>query len=511
MSAGVADIANALPPVIVGILVAAAFGPGTAGASVAVGLISWPPLAAHASALVQETRAAGFLTAQKAIGSTPRWILNRHLLPAVAGPVARHAVLRLPGIALALASLGFLGLGAQPPAPEWGLLLDESRAYLERAPGRPSPRRQPSRCSPASLCPCPPSPHPAARAQGRRRSRDHAPQPLLSVRDLRMTLPDGVRHITPVRGLSFDVHEGEVLAVVGESGAGKSLTAHAVLGMAPYGAQLTGSVRLRGQELLGAPRSVYAGLWGRHLALGPQDALAVLSPVHTVGDQLAAAIRSVRGLGRKTARAEAAAALDGVGIADAARRAKAYPHEFSGGMRQRVVIAMAMVNDPELIVADEPTTALDPAVQEQVLGVLASLREATGAAMLLVTHDLGIVAGHADRTLVMYAGRHSESGPVEWLLTRPRAPYTAGLLASLPPDEPTADRRLPAIGGTPPSPSELSAGCAFAPRCPLAQERCRTDEPEPQPVGPAGHLVSCHRWEAVPASARDLFPVGGMA
>ncbi|MFH8929994.1 ABC transporter ATP-binding protein [Streptomyces pristinaespiralis] len=338
---------------------------------------------------------------------------------------------------------------------------------------------------------------------------------LLSVRDLRVGFPAGGREaeVAAARGLSFDVGEGEALALVGESGAGKSLTARVLLGMAPHGAATSGSVRLRDQELLGAPRSSYARLWGRRIALVPQDALSVLSPVHTVGDQLAAAVRSVSGLGRRQARAAAVAALDRVGIADAAGRASAYPHEFSGGMRQRVVIAMATVNEPELVVADEPTTALDPAVQEQVLGVLASLRETTGAALVLVTHDLGAVARHADRILVMYAGSPMESGTAEQVLTRPRNPYTAGLLASLPPDRPVADRRLPSIGGAPPSSSELSrlAGCVFAPRCPLAGEPCRTHEPEPVATDDAGHLVSCHRWTDVPASARDLFPLNGAA
>ncbi|MGW7054672.1 ABC transporter ATP-binding protein [Streptomyces sp. NPDC054887] len=335
---------------------------------------------------------------------------------------------------------------------------------------------------------------------------------LLSVRDLRVEFPAAGRDVAAVRGVSFDVREGELLAVAGESGAGKSLTAAAVLGMAPHAARVTGSVRLRERELLGVSRSAYAGLWGRSLSLVPQDALSVLSPVHTVGHQLAAAVRSVRGLGRTPARAAAVAALERVGIADAERRADAYPHEFSGGMRQRAVIAMATVNEPELVVADEPTTALDPVVREQILGVLSTLRETTGTAVLLVTHDLATVAGYADRLLVMYAGRVAESGPAARLLTSPRAPYTAGLLASLPPGEPSADRRLPSIGGASPTPSDLAGltGCAFAPRCPLAEERCRADEPEPVAVpGEEGREVACHRWPDVPARARDLFAATG--
>lgn len=326
----------------------------------------------------------------------------------------------------------------------------------------------------------------------------HDTSTLLCVRDLRITLPSGTR---AVRGLSFDIRGGEVLALVGESGAGKSLTARAVLGMLPRGTRLLGQVRLRETELAGAPRSVYAGLWGRRIGYVPQDALSVLSPVHTVGAQLAAAVRSVSGASRRVARERAVEALDRVGIADADRRARAYPHEFSGGMRQRVAIAMATVNEPELLVADEPTTALDPTVQQQVLNVLAEQREATGAALLLITHDLGIVANRADRVLVMYAGRHTESGPVERVFSRPRAPYTAGLLASLPPEEPAVGRRLPAIGGAPPT--DVLPGCAFAPRCPLADKHCRSEEPSPQGTG--GHLVSCHRSAELPFPAHDLF------
>ncbi|MEV3989867.1 ABC transporter ATP-binding protein [Streptomyces sp. NPDC049837] len=330
------------------------------------------------------------------------------------------------------------------------------------------------------------------------------PPPLLSVRDLRVSFGPAERPVEAVRGLSFDVYDGDVLALVGESGAGKSLTARALLGMPPRGAVVSGSVRLRtadgGTEPVGArPQD----LWGRRVALVPQDALSALSPVHPVGDQLAAAVRSVTGMSRKDARTRAAGALERVGIPSA--RSRAYPHELSGGMRQRAVIAMAMVNEPDLVVADEPTTALDPDLREQVLHALTEQREATGAALVLVTHDLDAVRAHADRVLVMYAGGHTESGPVDRVFARPRAPYTAGLLAALTPVE--RGRRLPAIAGTPPTPGALTPGCAFAPRCPLAEDRCRTERPRPQPVdGREGvHEVSCHRWDDVPESAAGLF------
>ncbi|MGW0820834.1 ABC transporter ATP-binding protein [Streptomyces sp. NPDC002845] len=331
---------------------------------------------------------------------------------------------------------------------------------------------------------------------------------LLSVRDLRVAFGA----VEAVRGLSFDVRPREVLALVGESGAGKSLTARAVLGMAPREASVSGSVRLREgavaasyAELVDADRPMLAALRGRRLALVPQDALSALSPVHPVGDQLAAAVRSVAGVSRKEARARAVAALDRVGIADAVRKARAYPHEYSGGMRQRAVIAMATINEPDLVVADEPTTALDADLQEQVLRVLGEQREALGAALVLVTHDLSVVRDHADRVLVMYAGRQVEQGPADEVLARPRAPYTAGLLASLPPEErAVGGRRLPTIPGTPPSPAALPPGCAFAPRCPLAEDRCHREEPQPWANGD-GREVSCHRWDEVPYPAAELF------
>ena len=331
--------------------------------------------------------------------------------------------------------------------------------------------------------------------------------PLLSVRDLRVTLRGRGRSTVPaVRGLSFDVHPGEVVALVGESGAGKSLTARAVLGLAPYGAAVTGSVLLGGRELVGAPPSVLRSVRGRRMSLVPQDALTVLSPVHTVGGQIARAVRSVRGTGRAQTWQRAVDALDRVGIPDAARRAHAYPHEFSGGMRQRAVVAMATVNRPDVVFADEPTTALDPVMQARVLELLCGLREETGTAVVLITHDLGVVGGHADRVVVVYAGRHVESGPVDRVLTDPRAPYTAGLLAALPPRD-AADRRLPAIAGAPPSPGSLPGGCSFAPRCPLAEARCRADEPAPVVAGEPGRLVSCHRWRDLPDPGSSLFAV----
>ncbi|MEU6145745.1 ABC transporter ATP-binding protein [Streptomyces sp. NPDC047081] len=330
-------------------------------------------------------------------------------------------------------------------------------------------------------------------------------EPLLSVRDLRIAFAG----IEAVRGLSFDVHPGEVLALVGESGAGKSLTARALLGMVPGGARTGGSVRLRQTpgspplDLLTATPAELRSVRGRRIALVPQDALSALSPVHPVGAQLAAAIRSVTRLPRKEAKARAIAALDRVGIPDAARKARAHPHEYSGGMRQRAVIAMATINEPDILIADEPTTALDEERRDQVLKVLAEQRETLGAALVLVTHDVEAVRRHADRVLVMYAGREVELGPAARLLGRPLAPYTAGLLASLPREDLPRRRRLPTLPGTPPVPTALPPGCAFAPRCPLATEFCHREMPEPWTT--EGRRVSCHRWDEVPRLAAELF------
>ncbi|WP_158849600.1 ABC transporter ATP-binding protein [Saccharothrix deserti] len=325
---------------------------------------------------------------------------------------------------------------------------------------------------------------------------------LLEVRGLRITATRP-HEVDLVRDVSFEVAAGEMLAVVGESGAGKSITARAVLGLLPAGMRVSGSVRFDGEELVGASDAVYRKLWGHRMAFVPQDALSVLSPVHTVGDQLALAVRSVRGVGRKAALERAVAALDRVGIPDAARRARAYPHEFSGGMRQRAVIAMATVNDPDLVVADEPTTALDPTVQARILDLLDTLRERAGMAVVLVTHDLAVAAVHADRVLVMYAGRHVESGPVHRVLRNPRAPYTAGLLASLPPRH-AESRYLPAMPGAPVTTGSPPAGCAFALRCPAATDHCTRHEPEPA-EWQDGHWASCHRLAELPRRTTDLF------
>ncbi|MEV0632368.1 ABC transporter ATP-binding protein [Nonomuraea wenchangensis] len=323
-------------------------------------------------------------------------------------------------------------------------------------------------------------------------------RPVLEVTDLGVTFGG----VPAVRGLGYTVRPGEVLAVVGESGSGKSVAAAAVMGLLPRGARVTGSVRLHGRELIGAPARELDALRGRTISMVFQDPLSALTPVYRVGDQIAEAVRVHQRVSRENAQVKAVELLELVGIPRPAERALAFPHEFSGGMRQRVMIAMAIANDPDVIICDEPTTALDVTVQAQVLEVLKTAQRETGAAIIMITHDLGVVAGFADRVLVMYAGRPVEVGGVDDVYYRPRMPYTVGLLGSVP----RLDRhggRLTPIEGSPPSPGALPPGCPFAPRCPLRVAACDESEPPLYEVG-EGHRAACIRWEEVrPADAAD--------
>jgi peptide/nickel transport system ATP-binding protein len=329
---------------------------------------------------------------------------------------------------------------------------------------------------------------------------------VLSVDDLTVSFPSEQGRVTAVRGLNYQVSAGEVLGIVGESGSGKSVSSMAVMGLLPPQAKITGSIRFQGRELLGRSDGELSQIRGRRISMIFQDPLSALTPVYTVGDQVAEALLVHGAQSRRAAGARAIELLDLVGIPDARRRAQAFPHEFSGGMRQRVVIAMAIANDPDLIIADEPTTALDVTVQAQVLAVLATAREVTGAGIVLITHDLGVVAGFADRVQVMHAGRTVETGPVDEIFYHPRMPYTRGLLASIPRVDTGPRQPLVPIEGQPPSLVSLGPGCPFAPRCPLVIERCLTTEPDLLPVSDT-HQCACHRSDAAPPAP----PVSGDA
>jgi peptide/nickel transport system ATP-binding protein len=317
---------------------------------------------------------------------------------------------------------------------------------------------------------------------------------VLDVEDLNVRFPtdDGVVHA--VRGVSFSLRPGEVLGIVGESGSGKSVTSLAVMGLLPTSAQITGSVRFRGRELLGLGDAQMSAVRGKSVAMVFQDPMTSLDPVYRIGNQIAETVRQHdKSLSRAAAKARAVDLLKLVGIPNAADRVRSYPHEFSGGMRQRVVIAIAIANQPEIIIADEPTTALDVTVQAQVLEVLKTAQDETGAATVLITHDLGVVAGMVDRVLVMYAGRAVEKGTVDDVFYRPRMPYSIGLLGSMPRIDAGDRQRLTPIKGAPPSLINPPPGCPFGPRCPLHYTKCDEREPELQPVDGLNHSAACIR------------------
>ncbi len=345
--------------------------------------------------------------------------------------------------------------------------------------------------------------------------------PLLEVTDLRVSFPSEDGRVNAVRGVNLTVGRGEVLALVGESGSGKSVTSTAVMGLLDESAQISGSVRLHGTELLGRDDDYMSKIRGTQVSMVFQDPLSALTPVYTVGAQIVEALQIHNPkMDRRRAWDRAVELLELVGIPNPEVRARAYPHEFSGGMRQRAVIAIAIANDPNLIIADEPTTALDVTIQAQILDVLRTAQKETGAGVIMITHDLGVVAGMADRVAVMYAGRIVETGDVDDIFYRSRMPYTIGLLGSLPRLDARKDSALATLEGNPPSLLELPRGCPFIPRCPMAQAECAQGEPQlalverdgtdGQEAGSGSQYSACHRRDEIERDQLDyshIYPV----
>ncbi|MCW2495560.1 ABC transporter ATP-binding protein [Jatrophihabitans sp.] len=338
--------------------------------------------------------------------------------------------------------------------------------------------------------------------------------PLLSVDNLSVDFRTADGTVHAVRGVSYEVSAGETLGIVGESGSGKSVTSLAVMGLLAKSAKVTGSARFRGTELIGANDRAMSAIRGRNIAMIFQDPMTSLDPVYKIGVQIAETLRvHDKSISRKAARARAIELLKIVGIPNAEDRVDNYPHEFSGGMRQRVVIAIAMANNPDVIIADEPTTALDVTVQATVLEAIKAAQRETGAALVLITHDLGIIAGMADRVMVMYSGRAVEVGSVDDIFYRPRMPYTVGLLNSLPRLDTDGRERLTPIIGTPPSLLRPPPGCPFAPRCPMHIAACDTAEPDLAAVdGTDPHWAACIRSGELAGKdtgeAGEVFPAG---
>ncbi len=344
----------------------------------------------------------------------------------------------------------------------------------------------------------PPAPAPPDRS---------ASAPILDIAGLTVSFSQLRRRITVIEDLDLSVPHGATVGLVGESGSGKSVTALAIMGLlGEQGRIERGSIRLAGRDLARLDRRAMLGVRGREIAMIFQEPMTSLNPVYTVGFQIAEVLIRHLGLVRRAARSAAVELMAEVGIPAPALRAEDYPHQLSGGMRQRVMIAMAMACRPKLLIADEPTTALDVTIQAQILDLMRRLQRETGAAMLLITHDLGLIAGMADRVAVMYAGRLVEQAPVHTLFAAPRHPYTRLLLRSVPRVR-DKRRRLQAIQGTTPPPSAFPAGCRFHPRCPDAAARCTIEAPVPDLVDvDAGHWVRCWRW-----SETDLASMEGAA
>jgi len=340
---------------------------------------------------------------------------------------------------------------------------------------------------------------------------DEAPpaagETVLEIRDLHVTFKTEDGPVYAVRGVDVDLDAGQVLGIVGESGSGKSVTMLAVLGLLPRTATITGSVKFRGEELIGRKPKELRRLRGAKIAMIFQDPLTALNPVQRVGTQIIEALKVHHGdISDREAVMRAVELLDAVGIPQPGVRVGQYPHEFSGGMRQRAMIAMMIANDPDVLIADEPTTALDVTIQAQILELIKTIQERTRTAVVFITHDLGVIARVADRVQVMYAGRVAELGDVDDIFHRCRHPYTKGLLASLPALSEGGAKRLTPIVGSPPSMLFPPSGCAFHPRCPLARPVCSEQQPPLRAIGSPDQESACHFAEELAASDRDRSP-----
>jgi peptide/nickel transport system ATP-binding protein len=326
---------------------------------------------------------------------------------------------------------------------------------------------------------------------------------LLEVENLGIRLTTSRGPAQAVREVSFSLKRGETLGLVGESGCGKSITALALMGLLPESAVVSGSIRLDGSQLVGLADAEYCKLRGNRISMIFQEPMTALNPMHTIGRQIAEPLRRHKGLSAARARKEAIALLDRVGLPDAARRVDAYPHQFSGGQRQRVTIAIALACQPDLLIADEPTTALDVTIQGQILDLIADLVAERGMAMILISHDLGVIAENVQKMMVMYGGSVVESGPTDAVFSRMGHPYTQGLFRARPRLGAKKGTRLKTIAGTVPELADLPAGCPFADRCPLVENRCRAVLPAAVEVG-GGHLVRCVRTDVSMAGPAEV-------
>ncbi|MFJ9818303.1 dipeptide/oligopeptide/nickel ABC transporter permease/ATP-binding protein [Streptomyces sp. NPDC101151] len=513
------DVVMAFPGIALAAVLVAVFGGGIGVLICAIAFLFTPPVARVVRANVLDQYGEDYVTAERVIGARTPHIVLRHVAVNCAAPVLVFCTVQVAEAIVFEASLSFIGAGVRPPDPSWGSVIADGKNMVLTGgwwatvfPGllilltvlclnilsegvsdawaAPAPREveapkdhlEAPEPGTGEVLPLPGLTDAARRLRARARPRP-APggQPVLAVENLAIGFPDRHRGVDIVAGVSFEVHSGEVLGLVGESGCGKSLTALTVMGLQPKGARVRGQIRFHQRDLLTEPMRVRRRLLGHEMAMVYQDALSSLNPAMTIRAQLKQLVR--RG-GRRTPHE----LMSMVGL-DPDRTLRSYPHELSGGQRQRVLIAMALSRDPALIVADEPTTALDVTVQAQVMELLLRLREELGFALILVSHDLALIADVTDRVVVMYGGQIVETGVTADLVEAPAHHYTRGLLGSVLSLE-SAEQRMTQIKGVVPSPADFPAGCRFADRCPLATEVCHTTAPVL--AGTPTHTTACH-------------------
>jgi len=499
------DTSIAFPGLLLALTVLVMVGPGQTTLILILSAISWMIFARVSHSIVLSLREATFVRAAETVGCSGMRIVFRHLLPNLASALLTVATLEFAAVVLSEASLSYLGFGIQPPKTSWGLMVSDGQQYLDTAwwlvaiPGFAIALTVLSLNLLAGWLRISADPRQRDKqVRELRRSRAKDPgtasvtvedaregEPLLDVQHLRVDF--GVAHA--VRDVSLTVNRGETLAIVGESGSGKSVTGLALLGLIqPPGRVVDGEVTWRP----GTRRSIAGGV----ASMIFQDPVASLNPLVPIGQQVTEVLRRRRHLSKAAARARAIELLDLVGIPSPEERLGQRPYELSGGMAQRVMTAIALASEPDLIVADEPTTALDVTIQAQVLELLNDLQRQFGMALILIAHDLGVVAGMCDRVAVMYAGRIVEEGDAEQVFAEPRHPYTAALIGCTPRLDRPKRGRLRSIGGSAPSAAVDVEGCAFAPRCPRATDRCRTETP------PLADGFAC--WHPLPTQLEQV-------
>jgi peptide/nickel transport system permease protein len=520
------DVILSFPPILLALLIVTLAGPGAGTLIFALSILYAPGYARVTFGEVLSARQLEYVEAARASGATPLRVLSRTILPNVFPPILVQFSLTVGAAIVIESGLSFLGLGVVPPTPSWGLMIRGARATMEQnwllllwpcaalvltilavnrlcdALRDAFDPRLTALAPHTTLAGALIRPRSAATPAPAR-----ADSPLIDIRDLETRFDTADGPFKAVAGVSFAIKRGETVAVVGESGSGKSMTGLSILGLVPKpaGRIIAGSALFTGRDdtrrdLVQLDDAQMQTIRGNEIAMIFQEPMTSLNPVYSVGEQIGEAIRRHRTLPKGKVRAEAVRLLEQVGIPDAARRVDDFPHQLSGGMRQRAMIAMALACDPVLLIADEPTTALDVTIQAQILDLLRALGKdpQRPLSMMFITHNLGIVAELADRVIVLYAGRIMEEGDVHAIFRHPRHPYTRGLLASMPESGvsnlDSRDRPpLRAITGQVPSPHNLPRGCPFEPRCQMSQAACRVEVPPLADVG-SGHRSRCLRW-----------------